>query len=160
MKQYFLNLLTELRNFQDPPELQPPAPPEAIEQLIHRAAEQLNYTPPAFYLDLLRITDGLARNGIQLYGSYSAKIAGIETRESYLLGLVEANILWRDYEPNKEYVYLAETGGVLYCHNLVTNKFEIVDRITNETDDEADIFDTCEQLMDKILNHMLNRYGV
>lgn len=160
MEQRFLTLLAELRNFQDPPELQFPASPEAVEHLIRAANEQLGYTPPPFYLDLLQVSDGLARNGIQLYGSHTAKIAGINTRESYLLGLVEANALWRTYEPNKEYIYLAETGGVLYCHNLIRDTFEIVDRITNEPDDEADIFATCQELLEKMLNHMLNRYEV
>lgn len=160
MKQHFLNLLAELRGFQAPFELQPPASPEVIEQLVNTATKELNYDLPPFYLDLLRATDGLARNGIQMYGSHTAKIAGIETRESYLLGLVEANLLWRNYESNKDYVYLAETGGVLYCHNLITGKFEIVDRITNEADDEVDIFATCAELMERMLNHMLNRYGL
>jgi hypothetical protein len=82
----------------------------------------------------------------------------VRDQESHILGLVEANLLWREYKPNEDYIFLAESGSVLYCNNLATGKFEIVDRITKEPDDENDIFDTSQELLEKLFNHILGRY--
>jgi hypothetical protein len=43
---------------------------------------------------------------------------------------------------------------------LLNNRFEIVDRITKELDDEDDSFATCDKLLECVFNHMLDRYGV
>ena len=155
MKQVFLNLLAELKDYQRPHELQPSATVEAISGLKKRAAEELNYLIPGFYLKLLQTTDGVARNGIQLYGTQTQKIQGL-TRESFIEGLVEANLVWREFEPNKKYVFFAESGNDLYQHNLQTNQFEISDRVGRTV---FETFVEIEELLEKIFNHMLDRYG-
>ncbi|HLK97971.1 MAG TPA: hypothetical protein VK364_09400, partial [Hymenobacter sp.] len=74
--------------------------------------------------------------------------------------LVEANEQWREFKPNESFVFFAESGDRLYCHNLINNRFEMVDRITKELDDESDSFTTCDKLLEYVFNHMLDRYGV
>ncbi len=49
---------------------------------------------------------------------------------------------------------------MVYCHNLATGKFQLMDRIAQEPDSEADVFNTCEEMLDKLLNHMLDRYEI
>ena len=161
MDQYILELIEEIRTFQYPYKIQPPASIEAVDVLTQQAATILNYLPPAFYLDLLQATDGIDCNGFQLYASTTQKIAGFEDREGYMiLSLAEANRFWREYELNKKYIFFAESGDVLYCQNLSNGKFEIVDRNTKELAYKPSSFNSCEELMQTLLNHMLDRYEV
>ncbi|HEX8656251.1 MAG TPA: YrhA family protein [Hymenobacter sp.] len=152
----FLDLLAELKDFQRPRELQPPATAEDIANLVQRAGTELDYTPPTFYLDLLQVTDGLARNGIQMYGTRTQRIAGL-ARESFIEGLVEANLIWREFEPNKNYVFFAESGSDLYQFNLHTQQFEVADRVGRTVFDQ---FTSMEQLLRVLFNHMLDRFDV
>jgi hypothetical protein len=160
MEQKYLDLIEETRVLQYPYKIQPPASIDEVEELRAKAARELNYSLPTFYLDLLQITDGIACNGNQLYGSSPRKIAGFEDREGHMiLGLVDANLIWREYAPNNQYIFFAESGDRLYCHNLINGKFESVDRITKELTYAPSSFDTCEELLELLLNHMLDRYG-
>ena len=154
MKQTFLDSLAEVKVFQRPYELQPAASAETIATLINQAATKLNYSPPAFYLELLQLTDGIARNGIQIYGTHTQKIQGID-RDSLLDGLVEANLVWREFTPNKSHVFFAESGSDLYQHNLETDQFEVTDRVGRTV---FNVFATVEELFETIFNHMLDRY--
>ncbi len=154
MKQFFLNLLEEAKAFQRPYELQPPATLETIAALRAQAIDKLNYSLPAFYFELVQNTDGIARNGIQLYSTHTQRIHGL-ARESFTDGLVEANLVWREFEPNKGYVFFAESGSDLYQHNLQTNQFEVADRVGRTV---FTTFATAEELFATVLNHMLDRY--
>lgn len=163
MNQHFLDLIAQTRVLQYPPLNQPPASIQDIELLQERArAELAGYSPPAFYLNFLRVVDGMDRNGHQLYGSKTRKTAGFEALAGYeIMGLVEANLLWRDYPPNQQFVFLVETGDLLYCHNLTSGKFEVVDRITKEMDDdETDAYDTPAPMFERLFHKMLNHHEV
>ena len=110
---------------------------------------------------MLKLHDGISCNGIQLYASQDKIQITPDEQPRYLFsGLVEANQQWREFEPNRDFVFFAESGDRLYCHNLINNQFEIVDRITKELDDEGDSFATCEKLLAWMFNHMLNRYDI
>lgn len=138
-----------------------PAPTGRLAELREATEQRLAYQLPAVYTDVLGAHDGVSCNGIQLYASQSKVQHTPEGNPRYLFdGLVEANELWREYEPNKEFVFFAESGERLYCHNLSSNRFEVVDRITKELDDETDSFATAEELFKRLFNHMLDRYGV
>ncbi len=128
--------------------------------LKQQVVNELSYSLPNPYLDLLKIADGIDCNGFQLYSGKTQKMLGFEDREGYLiLSLVEANAIWREHEPNNQYIFFAESGDVLYCHNLTNNRFEIVDRLTKELTYEPSSFETCDELLQQLLNHMLDRYG-
>ncbi|WP_231590643.1 YrhA family protein [Hymenobacter terrenus] len=138
----------------------PAATTEELRMVQEEATQKLRYTLPPAYLDLLRLSNGLDWNGVQLYASQPRTRVTPEGRMKYLFrGIVEANEQWRDFPPNEEFIFFAESGDVLYCYNLTSGKFEIVDRITKEMDDDqTDAFDTCEELLETLLNHMLDRY--
>lgn len=136
-----------------------PASAEELQTLQQEAAQQLGYKLPAAYLDILTRSNGVDWNGFELYGTGELTAKTTEGQTFYeRQGLVEANLVWRDYPPNNDYVFLAQSGDELYCHHLTNDKFEIVDRITKEPIYEPSTFDTCEELLEKLLNHMLNRY--
>lgn len=140
----------------------PPATAVDLEQLRLEAQQKLGYEVPKGYLDLLSRTDGIEWNGHQLYASKAQPFVNDAGRLKYTFrGLVEVNEQWRALDLNRQYVFFAESGEQLYCYHLTSGKFEIVDRITKEMDnEETDAFDTCEELLEKLLNHMLNRYDV
>lgn len=142
--------------------LAPPAQAEELRVLQAEAIQKLDYVLPSAYLELLAVSNGLDWNGIQLYASQARTRVTPEGQIKYSLrGLVEVNEQWRNFPPNKEFVFLAESGDVLYCHNLTSGRFEIVDRITKEMDDDqTDAFDSCDALLEKLLNHMLGRYDL
>lgn len=163
MKATLINLLTEIQTlhvqFNQP--ATPPAAANELHALQQQALDQLKYELPISYLELLTHSNGLDWNGTQLYGTHDLTRLGATGRTSYdRMGLVEANLLWREYEPNTRYIFFAESGDVLYCHNLTNDKFEIVDRITTELIYEPSSFNSCEELLQTLLNHMLNRYEV
>ena len=141
--------------------LQPPASGAALQQFREQVINRLSYELPKAYLELLSKVDGIDSNGFVLYASATQTLSGHAGRTDYYIeGFIEANLVWRNYEPNKQFVFFAETGDVVYCHNLITGKFQIMDRIAQEVDSDENVFETCEVMLEKLLNHMLDRYGV
>ncbi|HEX8349472.1 MAG TPA: YrhA family protein [Hymenobacter sp.] len=150
---------TELEEYGD--KMETPTPASRLAELREVTQQRFDYALPAIYVAVLELHDGISCNGIQLYASQDKVQITPEGRSRYLFGgLVEANEQWREFEPNRDFVFFAESGDRLYCHNLLNNRFEIVDRITKELDDPADSLATCEQLLRVLFNHMLDRYDV
>ncbi|HEX8657985.1 MAG TPA: YrhA family protein, partial [Hymenobacter sp.] len=158
MDSVLLNLIaeirTELEEYGD--KMEPPTPANRLAALCETTQQRFAYALPTAYVAVLERHDGISCNGIQLYASQDKIQITSEGRSRYLFGgLVEANELWREFEPNRDFVFFAESGDRLYCHNLLNNRFEIVDRITKELDDPTDSLATCEQLLECVFNHML-----
>ncbi|WP_156175967.1 YrhA family protein [Hymenobacter terrenus] len=134
-------------------EPQQAALPKAEQEAFgHRVAQLFEYALPLSYLDILGQTDGLDCNGVVLYAS---RLYTKNERFS-LQGFVEANILLRGYQPNRYFLYFAESGMDFYRHNLQTGKFEISARIGGTV---FDSFETAEELFTQVLNHILGKYG-
>lgn len=134
-------------------ETQLPASQERIRSLILKASEELNYTVPKSYSELVALMDGIFYNGIRIYSSHPQKIGGYEDR--FLEGFVEANLLWRENEDNLQIVVYAESGHRLYIHHLEKNEFQLVDRITQDVDERVK---SAEELLVKALEHILDIY--
>lgn len=163
MEKRFLDLIEETRILQYPYKLQPSATTADVQRLTENCVHHLRYKLPPFYVALLQITDGIACNGIQLYASKPQLLAGLEANAAMLEGFVEANLLWRTGEEgahNIDYCHFAESGDYLYCHHLPTDEFQIIDRVTLEPIYSPAVFTSAEGLMEQLLHHMLNRYGV
>ncbi len=136
--------------------MEPPTTIQRQQSLQGECARLLAYSLPAEYLELLALHDGVDCNGIQLYASEVQTQTTVSGRIKYLKrGLVEANLIWREFEPNKDYVVFAESGSDLYQHNLQTNQFEVADRVGRTV---FNTFATAEELFETVLNHMLDRY--
>ena len=131
---------------------QPPLSEVAREAFRSRVAYTLSYELPQAYLDILTITDGLDWNGAVLYASETRLR---ENDEFDIQGMLEANIQLRlAYTPDKDFIYFAESGMDAYRHNLLTNKFEISDRVVGDSVFES--FDTAEELFQQLFKNMLN----
>lgn len=117
-----------------------------------QVAQLFHYTLPEAYLQVLAQTNGLDCNGIVLYASRLYA----EGDRFIIQGFMEANILLRGYDPNRDFIYFAESGMDFYRHNLLTNKFEISARVGGNV---FDSFETAEELINQVLNHMLGNYG-
>lgn len=164
MKTILQRLLSEieadLADFDE--QIEPPCAAAQLTALQADSTAQLAYELPSEYVEILAMHDGVDCNGIQLYAS-EPKIEdnNLLGRPEYLKrGFVEANLIWREYEPNNQYVFFAESGDKLYCHNLTTSRYEVVDRITKAPIYEPSSFDTFNELLKQVLNHMLDRYSI
>jgi hypothetical protein len=104
----------------------PPCPPEALEKLEKMTQAVFSHGLPPEYAAFLQVMDGLDWNGLVIYAS-STRPAG-EPEGAFIQGFVEANLLWRDYEPNKEYLIFAESGLSKYAYNLAQAEYQILDR--------------------------------
>ena len=140
----------------------PPATAEELVALQAAATQHLNgYTLPATYREFLDRTNGLDCNGTVIYASSDQIKTKPNGRVGYeRMGLVEANLLWRDYEPNKNYVFLAEAGDRLYCHNMVNHQFEVIDRVSQKVIAAPLLlsFDYLDPMLERIFHEMLNHF--
>lgn len=156
LRQLLHEIREELTSFDE--QMEAPASTAQLAALQVDSASQLAYALPAEHLELLAAHDGIDCNGIQLYASEARTENNGSDRPDYLKrGFVEANLIWREFEPNKDYIFFAESGSDLYQHNLQTNQFEVADRVGRTVFDR---FATAEALFETLFNHMLDRYGV
>lgn len=138
----------EQLHFNRPP--QPPLAPAAQQAFSGQVAYTLGYELPQAYRDILAVTDGLDWNGIVLYAS-ETRLSRDGTLSSQ--GLLEVNVALRlAYTPDKDFIYFAESGMDAYRHNLVTNRFEVADRVATSV---FDTFATAEELFHCLLTNML-----
>lgn len=122
-----------------------------IEIFVSQSLDRFNYKIPFVYIEFLKIVNGIFYNGIEIYATNE-----IHLNENVILeGFIEANEIWRDDEDKKKYIVFAESGDALYVHNLTNNEYEYVDRITLDIIESKQ---TCEELFDLILNHILENY--
>jgi len=128
-------------------------PEQQLSDLVNDSENELNYNLSNTYLLFLKITDGLDHNGIVIYASKTSELNGLPDRR--IEGIVEANKLWREGENEMIFIY-AESGDYLYIHDLEINKFQIVDRITQ---DEICTFDTFDRLLFTALENMLDIFA-
>ncbi len=132
-------------------DLQPPATEEALQRLHQKTRDELGATLPDGYLDFLRVTDGLIWNGLFIYSSEKAPILG-ETNE-FMHPFVDTNLIWRDHEPHKNYLFFADGEISLYVYNLMKERYEILDRPSETL---ISTFDTFDELITEALRLSLH----
>ena len=128
---------------------QPPLSEAAQEVFKSCVASTLSYELPQAYLDILSKTDGLDSNGVVLYASRQY----FQGEKFLLQGFLEANLLLRNYAPNLDFVYFAESGMDLYRHNLQSNQFEVCSRVGLRA---METFATSTEFFRWILEEMLD----
>lgn len=129
---------------------QPPASKAQLEELRDKAKKELGADLPAAYYHLLEKTNGVDSNGMVIYGSETAPIVGYEDR--FIQGLVEANLIWRDLESHKRYVFFGDASTSMYAYDVEDGSYKLLDRSSNDTLEE---FKTFEELLQRALeeNH-------
>jgi hypothetical protein len=108
---------------------QPAAAAAAVQDLRKRSQAELGADIPDEYAELLQGQNGLDWNGMVFYATERSPIAGREGKKPrYIDGFVEANVLWREYEPRKDYLVFGDSGNALYTFNLPEKAFQERDR--------------------------------
>ena len=120
-----------------------------METFRQSVVQQLNYQLPDSYIDILSYTDGLDSNGVVLYASRQY----FQGEKFLLQEFLEANLLLRNYAPNLDFVYFAESGMDLYRHNLQSNQFEVCTRVGLRA---METFATSTEFFRRILEDMLD----
>lgn len=129
---------------------QPPLLLDAQQAFAGRVAATLTYELPQVYSALLAVADGIDWNGVVLYAS-ETRLGTTGEPESQ--GLLNTNMHLRlTYTPDKDFVYFAESGMDAYRHNLLTNKFEVADRVATSV---FETFGTADELFNRLLTDML-----
>lgn len=131
--------------------MQPPATQESIDRLIQRTKRELIIEIPPTYVHFLKEVNGLNWNGLTIYGTETLPL--LDTKDIDLLGLVEANEIWREYEENKAYVYYGE--GNISRYGLKISTGEYVER-DKPGHDEFEIYKNFEAMLTKILQKCLD----
>jgi len=122
--------------------VQPPCSTDAVERLRFESRVELFCDVAAEYIDFLRISNGVAWNGLHIYASETGPLAGYEDRiDRYIDGFVDANLEWREYEPHKDYLYFADSSISLYAYNLVEARYEIQDQCSMDVVEVLPSFD-------------------
>lgn len=108
-------------------DLQPPCSEDELAVLKRRSESELGATLPEGYCEFLRQTDGLAWNGVHIYGSRRAPLAGHEGGE--VMGLIEENLEWREMLADiAEYEHLLVLGFSdldHYVYDLRTGQYVV-----------------------------------
>lgn len=142
------NILKEILSEMHEDELtpQPPASDVDIQIMISELSRLGNVKDlPDAYIQLLKMMNGLEWNGLIIY---STKTMPLEDTEDELLGLVEANEIWRDYEDHKRYLFFGDADISLYCQDLKTNEFKELDR---SSDTVIQVFGSFESMLNAAL---------
>jgi hypothetical protein len=143
-----IEILEEMKEDELTP--QPPASDADI-QFLHADIASLGNVKklPDAYIQLLKMMNGLEWNGLFIY---STKTMPLEDTDDKLLGLVEANQIWRDLEDHKRYLFFGEAEISLYCQDLTTHAFLELDR---GSDTVIEAYDSFEKMLEKALKDSL-----
>lgn len=125
---------------------QPPASDVDIQILLADLARLGNVKDlPDAYIQLLKMMNGLEWNGLFIY---STKTMPLEDTDDKLMGLVEANLIWRDFEDHKRYLFFGDADISLYCQDLTTGAFKELDR---SSDTVIETYDSFENMLNAAL---------
>lgn len=81
---------------------------------------------PADYVLLLKITDGLLWNGIELYGS---RANDREALGYTLPGMIEANLEFASFEAMRGKLLLGRASEELFVFDSVDRQYHVIDRL-------------------------------
>lgn len=106
---------------------------------------------PAAYLEIMRINNGVDGGGIKLWGLTKSA----DSKESCIFEENEAF----GYLPSRELVYFGTTkDGHYYLFDKVRERYLL--KISGfRTDQDLEIFVTCDAMLDHLLNAQLRSYG-
>jgi hypothetical protein len=120
---------------------QRPCRRDELQTLRARVAKDLGVELPQAYYEFLTLMNGLNSNGLTIYASQTTSMAGYEHRKDMNIdGIVEANLVWRDYEPHKRFVMFGQSGTSLYAYDLKDKKYRVLDRQSNSLIEEMSSF--------------------
>lgn len=121
-----------------------------IQKLIENVKDELNFSLPNEYINVLKIVNGLEYNGFILYG-IDEELLEREFEQS-INGLIDNNKVWYDNEWEHAYIFLGDDSISWYVYDQEREKYYILDKPSG---DEMEEFDTMEDMLDKMLSNAL-----
>jgi hypothetical protein len=119
--------------------LQPTATSEQIESVFRRARERLGCELPVEYARFLDHINGLNSNGLVVYASEPAVVAG--STDVFIEGIIEANEAWRDDPANSSFLFFGEGNISRYVLNCKVSRYQVLDYQTDTLIEEVPGFD-------------------
>lgn len=127
--------------------MQPSCTEEEIARLRAASKARLGVEPPARYLDLLRITNGINENGLYVYASREARdlISDVSGREFFMFDFVKENEGLRLDRPGYDRLLIVAYKDLYICAlDMTTGKYVMFPHIGSKPDE---VFDTFDELM-------------
>ena len=119
--------------------LQPPCAEQAVRALRLRVRDELGLPLPVEFEGFLRIADGLNWNGLYLYPSATASLAG--RRDVVLAGLVESNLNHWDVGGFQDVLVFGHYSLDLFAWRSSTGEFQVLDPVPRDVMDTLPSFD-------------------
>ncbi|MDQ7821319.1 MAG: YrhA family protein [Candidatus Eremiobacteraeota bacterium] len=120
--------------------MQAPCPDDAVSHLRSQVENDLGTALPDDYARFLSRTNGLDHNGLTIFGSRTAPIAGYDDRE--IEGVVEANRDRRDVDSMKKYLVVGESGDMVYAFDPEKSRYVGLDSCSLDHCESYASFDT------------------
>ncbi len=106
------------------------------------------------YLDFLKLTNGLDFDGEQIYGFADKPIDELLHGDEYILDVILFNTLRYEKDFNKDYFFLGDGNLLQPVQYLPTGKFQLIDRVCQDTIEE---FGTFREMLDFLLKDLAKR---
>ena len=127
------------------------APEEIISSWAAQVQNTLGVQPPQEFIDVLRHVNGFEWNGFILYG---VDRGAFPTAPEYsVYGLIEQNEVWYEVESQRAYLFLGESNISWYVYEIATGRYMELD---NPSGQEMAAFDSCAEMLEKLLDDCLN----
>jgi len=137
--------------------LEPPCTDEEIKQLIASVEHEFNVLLADRCLDLLKITDGLEENALDIFGSRQriSTVGLMKGRDWLIRGIVEENREYRDnFKDYNQLLIFAYREGYVYAQVISTGLFV---KLSETEDDPRKLYETFDEMMiDAIQNALVN----
>jgi len=127
--------------------LQPPASEEQVVRLLAMTTERLETELIVEYIDLLRVTNGIDENGLEVYATHTVRniASDVIGRELMVDGFVEKNLELRgDYQHFVDFLVFASTTLYFHGMDLSTGKYWVLPK---DSKTPSRVFSTFEELM-------------
>jgi hypothetical protein len=137
--------------------LQPPCPENELEKLRKRTRNELNGILSESYLDLLRITNGLGEDGINVYASQLAPKKQFDgsDRDAFVAGFIDQNLEYRmDRQGYDKYHIFGNTELYVFGQDTSNGKYIL---LAHDDAEPSKVFDTLEELLESVLDRILRR---
>lgn len=130
--------------------IQPPGVISNINNMRNECRTKLLCDVPDEYIQFLTMSDGLNWNSLFIYASETMQIANTNAS---ILGFVEANLIWQEYEPQKDFIIFGDSDLDKYVYNFTALQYQTIDRVSLEVVEEMSSFD---ELIASALKSVLN----
>lgn len=120
--------------------LEKPATLKETNKLKEQVQEKFNVELPEQYLKFLRTVNGLAFNGLVIYGVDEELLDS--KGSGSITGFIETNEIWYENDWQKQFIFFGDSDISWYCYDIKNSKYEIQDKPSGSVMEEYKDFDS------------------